>query len=101
MLERVELYFVDLIKGKKRGLLVTFLKGFLWVLSWFYQGAVFCRNWVYDHGWMRRYSPPVPVVISIGNIVAGGTGKTPVTLLLAKAFYEDVPLAILSRGYRL
>lgn len=43
---------------------------------------------------------PVPVVISVGNIVAGGTGKTPVTLLLAKEFYDLVPIAILSRGYR-
>ena len=44
--------------------------------------------------------PPVPLVISIGNIVAGGTGKTPVTLLIAGAFYERFTVAILSRGYR-
>jgi tetraacyldisaccharide 4'-kinase len=49
---------------------------------------------------MRRYVPPVPLVISVGNIVAGGTGKTPVTLLLAGALYERFTIAILSRGYR-
>lgn len=100
MLEQVELYFVDVINGKKKGLVAGLLRRCLHFLSWFYKGAVFCRNWAFDHGWLRRYSPPVPVVISIGNIVAGGTGKTPVTLLLAKAFYDEVPLAILSRGYR-
>ena len=100
MLERLELYFTDLINGKKRGIIPFFLKGILRVLSWFYMVVVFFRNWLYDRGWLRRYSPPVPVVISIGNIVAGGTGKTPITLLLAQAFYDKVPLAILSRGYR-
>ena len=55
---------------------------------------------LYEKGWMRRYVPPVPLVISVGNIVAGGTGKTPVTLLLAGAFYERFTVAILSRGYR-
>ena len=69
-------------------------------MSWIFQIVVTCRNWAFDHGWLRRYSPPIPVVISIGNIVAGGTGKTPVTLLLAKEFYDEVPLAILARGYR-
>ncbi len=59
-----------------------------------------CRNWFYDQGWMRRYVPPVPLVISIGNIVVGGTGKTPVTLLFANTFYGRFSLAILSRGYR-
>lgn len=44
--------------------------------------------------------PPVPLVISVGNIVAGGTGKTPMTMLLANAFYEKHSIAILSRGYR-
>lgn len=100
MLERLELYFTDLINGKKKGIIPFFLKGVLRVFSWFYMVAVFFRNWLYDRGWLRRYSPPVPVVISIGNIVAGGTGKTPVTLLLAQAFYDFAPLAILSRGYR-
>jgi tetraacyldisaccharide 4'-kinase len=35
----------------------------------------------------------------VGNIVAGGTGKTPVTLMLAQQLNRKYPLAILSRGY--
>lgn len=39
-------------------------------------------------------------MVSIGNLVAGGTGKTPLTLLIAKKLIErECSLAILSRGY--
>ena len=100
MLKKLEPYFLDLINEKKTCFLASLLKIFLLGLSWIYLAVVFCRNWAFDHGWLRRYSPPVPVVISIGNIVAGGTGKTPVTLLLAQTFYKEAILAILSRGYR-
>lgn len=100
MLKYVELYFLDVIKGKRKGVVPFFLRQLLWVLSGCYALFVAFRNWAFDRGFLRRYTPPVPVVISIGNIVAGGTGKTPVTLMLAQEFYGDVPLAILSRGYR-
>jgi tetraacyldisaccharide 4'-kinase len=100
MLKHTELFFIDVITGKRSGFFVSILKFFLLVLSWVFKFFVCCRNWAFDRGWLRRYSPPVPVVISVGNIVAGGTGKTPVTLLLAKEFYDDVSIAILSRGYR-
>ncbi|MBA3720818.1 MAG: tetraacyldisaccharide 4'-kinase [Parachlamydiaceae bacterium] len=100
MLNKVEIYIRDVIRGRRKGWLPCIIKVFLLPLSWLYQFGVRWRNWAYDKGWMRRYVPPVPLVISIGNIVAGGTGKTPVTLLFAKAFYDKFPIAILSRGYR-
>ncbi|MBA3816159.1 MAG: tetraacyldisaccharide 4'-kinase [Parachlamydiaceae bacterium] len=100
MLRHLESYFLDVIKGKKNGLLASLLRGGLHVLSWPFQFIVTCRNWIFDRGWVCRYYPPVPVVISVGNIVVGGTGKTPVTLMLAQEFYNDFSLAVLSRGYR-
>jgi tetraacyldisaccharide 4'-kinase len=100
MLKKLEAYFVDLIQGKKKGLLASLIKFFLICLSWVYQFIIAIRNWAFDHGCFRQYYAPVPVVISIGNIVVGGTGKTPVTLMLAKEFYDDFEIAILSRGYR-
>lgn len=96
----MELYFLDLIKGKRRGIFSVFLKFWLRIFSWIFKFAVLCRNWIFDQGWLRRYYPPVPMVISVGNIVAGGTGKTPVTLMLANEFYNEFHLAILSHGYR-
>jgi tetraacyldisaccharide 4'-kinase len=41
----------------------------------------------------------VPVV-SVGNVVVGGTGKTPLVHLLAGALQNKVRLAILTRGFR-
>jgi len=65
--------------------------------SWIYAFAVFCRNQLYDWGCL----PVVKVdatVVSVGNIVAGGTGKTPFVHLLAQTFAHR-KVAILSRGY--
>jgi tetraacyldisaccharide 4'-kinase len=40
------------------------------------------------------------LVVIVGNITAGGTGKTPMTLALAQVLQKhDVPLAIVSRGH--
>lgn len=100
MLKKFEIYLKDLIRGKKRGFVPSLVKILLRGLSWLYRFAVSARNWAFDNGWFRQYTPPVPVVISIGNIVVGGTGKTPVTLMIAKEFYNDFIIAILSRGYR-
>jgi tetraacyldisaccharide 4'-kinase len=100
MIKQFELYLKDIICGRQRGIRAAFIKVVLLIFSWFYQFAVYGRNWLYDRGWMRCYVPPVPLVISVGNIVAGGTGKTPVTLLLASALENRFKFAILSRGYR-
>jgi tetraacyldisaccharide 4'-kinase len=100
MFKKVELYFKRIILGKNRGVIAFFIKLLLLPLSWLFKGIVLLRNWLYDNAWVRRYVPPVSLVISVGNIVAGGTGKTPMTLLLANAFYGKYSLAILSRGYR-
>lgn len=100
MPKHIEIYLKDIILGRKKGWKAAFVKLLLIPFSWCYKFGITCRNWAYDKGWMRCYIPPVPLVMSIGNIVAGGTGKTPVTLLFAKAFYEKFSLAILSRGYK-
>ena len=38
-------------------------------------------------------------VISVGNLVTGGAGKTPLTLFLARKLASHGPVAVLSRGY--
>lgn len=97
---QLENYLVNVITGKEKGVIPFFIKAFFLLLSFPYRFYMSIRNWAFDHGWLRRYSPPVPVVMSIGNIVVGGTGKTPVTLMIAQEFYDDFLIAILSRGYR-
>ena len=58
------------------------------------------RNWLYDNGVFHIYKSRLPV-ISVGNITAGGTGKTPFVLYLTKTVLEKGlrPL-IISRGYK-
>lgn len=96
----LELFFQDIIKEKRREFIPSLLKFPLKLLSYPYGLVVRCRNWAYDHGWFKQYSPPIPLVVSIGNITVGGTGKTPFTILFAKAFEDELRLAIASRGYR-
>jgi tetraacyldisaccharide 4'-kinase len=61
--------------------------------------VVRARNACYDRGWKRIHHASVPV-ISVGNITAGGTGKTPFVAWLAGWLRERGYLpVILSRGY--
>jgi tetraacyldisaccharide 4'-kinase len=100
MLSKSELYILDIMKRQRRGLIASLLRGTLRVLSWPFKMAVFLRNWAYEEKWLKQYYPPIPVVISVGNIVSGGTGKTPTTLMIAREFYQDFQIGILTRGHR-
>ncbi len=95
-----EVYFVDVMKGERKGFAASLLRGTLWVLSGIYKVGASARNLAFDQGWFRCYYPPVPLVISVGNIVAGGAGKTPVTLMIGEELHQEFSIAILSRGYR-
>ena len=79
---------------------VRVLLGVLWCLSKFFQLAVALRYMLYEIGVLRRF-PLGCQVISIGNVTAGGTGKTPVTEIFARELSRaGRKVAILSRGYR-
>jgi tetraacyldisaccharide 4'-kinase len=57
------------------------------------------RRALYDRGWLQPKRLPAPV-LSLGNLVVGGVGKTPLTAYLAGRFQEaGCRVAILSRGY--
>jgi tetraacyldisaccharide 4'-kinase len=72
----------------------------LWPLSRVYGWCVSFRNWLYAKGWLKTRRLKA-VVISVGNLTTGGTGKTPMVLWLAEKFVaEGKKVAILSRGYR-
>lgn len=71
----------------------------LTVMSWGYGLAVGARRMLYDHGVFKSKRLPAKV-ICIGNLTAGGTGKTPAVLLAAQTLRRrNLPVAILSRGY--
>lgn len=66
--------------------------------SWLYGFAVRLRNKAFDIGWLKQHAFPVPVVV-VGNLSAGGTGKSPLVLFLIKAWEQTHRPAVLSRGY--
>jgi len=69
-------------------------------LSTVYGGAMALRAACYRQGIFPSYSMPCKV-ISVGNITAGGTGKTPMTLYLADLLSRmGYRTAVLSRGYK-
>lgn len=58
------------------------------------------RQWCYRRGWCASSRLPCRVV-SVGNVTVGGTGKTPVVILLAEwLLAEGRRVAVLSRGYK-
>jgi tetraacyldisaccharide 4'-kinase len=71
----------------------------LWPAAMIYGSVVALRNMLYEHGFLRSHELPLPV-ICVGNITAGGTGKTPHVTYLAGKLSEIAEVAVLSRGYR-
>ncbi|NLE34105.1 MAG: tetraacyldisaccharide 4'-kinase [Bacteroidales bacterium] len=74
------------------------LKLLLWSASQLYGLAVAVRNRFYDLGIFRSQAFNLPV-ICVGNITAGGTGKTPHVIYLAEKLTPHTRVAVLSRGY--
>lgn len=89
----LESYVVDAIEGKRKG------RPFLHALSYLYRAGVALRHFAYDQKIFTTKKFRAKV-ISVGNIVTGGTGKTPLVHLLAKNLSSSHKVAILSRGYR-
>jgi tetraacyldisaccharide 4'-kinase len=68
-------------------------------LTGLYGAASALRNALYDHGVLasRRLARPV---VSVGNLSAGGAGKTPFVIALGRLLLErGVTFDVLSRGY--
>jgi tetraacyldisaccharide 4'-kinase len=60
--------------------------------------VVIIRNWCYDAGFFKSVTFDKPV-ISVGNLDAGGAGKSPMTEYLIRLLKDNYKLATLSRGY--
>ena len=103
-IERLERYLVKIIQqpgaDKDQPVPIRALLAVLFAFSCVFRLVVAIRYWFYDLGILRRF-PLGCQVISIGNVTAGGTGKTPVTEKFARELtLAGRKVAILSRGYR-
>jgi tetraacyldisaccharide 4'-kinase len=79
----------------RRGLLARLL----WPLSVVYGALAAADRWLYRSGWRPVHRASVPLVV-VGNVIAGGAGKTPVVVALARHFRSrGVAVGVISRGY--
>ena len=91
-------YFRKLISGEKTGLAAIVLRLILWPASLCYFIILQLRNLMYSWAWLKVHHAKA-VVISIGNITTGGTGKTPLVIWLCNQL-SSYQCAILTRGYK-
>jgi len=98
--EELEQWASDVIFGRAKGLSATIARFFLRGLSWVFRLLVYTRLRLFRKGY-KKQAQVGTLVISIGNITVGGTGKTPVVELFAKTLRDrGRNVAILSRGYK-
>ncbi|MBI2518326.1 MAG: tetraacyldisaccharide 4'-kinase [Opitutae bacterium] len=95
-----ELFAIDVILGKREGVGATVFGGFLQLCSYLFNGIVQLRLWLYRKRIFHDH-PLGCLVVVVGNLTVGGTGKTPVVEKFARALHErGRKVAILSRGYK-
>lgn len=74
-------------------------KWLLLPLAAIYWSIISVRRWMYRCGLFKTQHAAVPVIV-VGNITAGGTGKTPTTVWLARELRaRGFSPGIVSRGY--
>lgn len=74
-------------------------KAWLAPFSFLYGAGVAVRHKLFDWKILHSEEYDIPIVC-VGNITVGGTGKTPMTEMLAGHFKQRYNVAILSRGYK-
>ena len=68
-------------------------------LSWVYAAVLALRRWLYSAGVFKAESVSATVIV-VGNLVAGGGGKTPLTMaIVAHLKASGLRVGIVSRGY--
>ncbi len=71
----------------------------LWPLSVLYGYLMALRRWSYEVG-VFRATRVAAVVVVVGNVVVGGTGKTPVVMELARYLRKrGQQVGVIARGY--
>ncbi|HEX4653028.1 MAG TPA: tetraacyldisaccharide 4'-kinase [Candidatus Udaeobacter sp.] len=99
-LEQLEEFGIDVVLGRRHGVRAGLLRGILYALSLVYDRLVQLRLYLYRKRIFRERALGC-LVISIGNLTVGGTGKTPIVEKFARALQTGGRrVAILTRGYK-
>jgi len=98
--DEFEQFTIDVIMGRREGMSATLFGAFLQVCSYLFSGIVQLRLLLYRNRILRD-QPLGCLVVVVGNLTVGGTGKTPVVEKFARALHDrGRKVAILSRGYK-
>jgi tetraacyldisaccharide 4'-kinase len=99
-LDDLEQYAIEVILNKRHGFRASLLRVILRGLSFLYLAIVQARLYLYRNRILKEHQLGC-LVICIGNLTVGGTGKTPVVEKFARALQRGGrKVAILSRGYK-
>ncbi len=99
-IDEFEQFAIDVIMGRSEGTWAAVFGAFLQVCSYLFSGIVQLRLWLYRNRILRD-QPLGCLVVVVGNLTVGGTGKTPIVEMFAKALRDrGRKVAILSRGYK-
>ncbi len=99
MSEKIRRYFYSLMTDEAQGPAAAAMKLLLYGLSFDYASVLAVTKFLFRKGIVRPYRPKCKV-ISVGNITLGGTGKTPLTVEIARRFTEKgKKVVVLTRGY--
>jgi tetraacyldisaccharide 4'-kinase len=91
--------FLEIVSGRRRGLKAALCRVGLACLEPGYAAVISWRNRRFNRNTATVQRVSVPVV-SVGNLTAGGTGKTPMVAWLARWFRErGLRVTLISRGY--
>lgn len=71
----------------------------LWPVSLLYGLVTRFHRWLYRVGLLKTTHFSVPIIV-VGNVVAGGAGKTPLVIALARHLMQQgIRVGVVSRGY--
>ena len=92
--------YLKIISGSSKGVAANIGRSLLCFFEFLYKGVTEIRNWLFEKGYLKIEKLPIPV-ISVGNLTAGGTGKTPVVFYLVQWITTlGKKPAIITRGYK-
>ena len=77
---------------------IVLINKLLYPFAWLYESVISVRNVFYSIGIFKSSEFDVPI-INVGNISAGGNGKTPQVEYLVELLKDNYQVAVLSRGY--
>lgn len=71
----------------------------LWPVSLLYGALTALRRWLFRAGIFKTERVDAPVLV-VGNVIAGGAGKTPVVIAIVRHLQaRGIPVGVISRGY--